>query len=166
MRRLRSEHKTEIGAEESPMKFRPFGIALGFVIVTLAAGLAFAQGGRSSLSGVVQDAQGGVLPGVTVVVTDPTGTKMPTVTNEKGVFSVPSIAAGTYTVTLTMSGFKTTVLEKVVVIAASPLSLNVTMTLGGMEETVEVSASSPLVQTQSTTVTTTLTPTPSRSSPW
>ncbi len=138
------------------MTSRVLRIALALSIIHAIAGVAFAQGGRSSISGTVQDPQGGVLPGVTVVVTDPTGTKHPTVTNEKGVFSVPSIAAGIYSVTLTLSGFKTTVLDKVAVVAASPANLNVTMTLGGMEETVEVSASTALVQTQSTTVTTTL----------
>ena len=119
------------------------------------AGLASAQG-RSGISGVVKDEQGGVLPGVTVVATDPTGTNLNTITNEHGVFAFPSIPAGTYKVTLTLSGFKQTVLDNVVAVAASSAAVNVTLTVGGMEETVQVTAETALIQSQATTVTTTL----------
>lgn len=138
------------------MKFKPFGIVFAAIVLLLMPSLASAQGARSSLSGVVQDSQGGVLPGVTVVLTDPTGTTMQLVTNEKGLFSAPSISSGTYKVTMTLEGFKTVLLDKVIVAAASPATLNVTMVVGGVEQMVEVKAYTGLVQTQSATVATTL----------
>ena len=138
------------------MGVRALRLGVVVAVIHIAAALAYAQGGRSSLSGVVRDADGGVLPGVTVVITDPTGTKTQTLTNGSGVFSVPSISAGTYAVTLTLEGFKTMVLDKVVVVAAAPSNLTITMAIGGLEETIQVSAASELVQTQATTVTTTL----------
>jgi len=138
------------------MKLRLWRVAAAVAVLTMTAGAVFAQGGRSAISGVVKDEQGGVLPGVTVVATDPTGTKLTTVTNENGVFSFPAIPAGTYSLSLTLSGFKQALLDKVAVVAASPASVNITMAIGGMEEKVEVFAETALIQTQSTTVATTL----------
>ena len=138
------------------MKLSMLRASIMVALLTISATLAFAQGGRSAISGVVKDEQGGVLPGVTVVATDPTGTKLTTVTNQSGVFSFPSVSTGTYKVSLTLSGFKQTVLDSVVVVAAQPASVNITMAVGGMEEKVEVVANTVLIQSQSTTVATTL----------
>lgn len=138
------------------MKVRLFGVATLIALLASLPDAAWAQGGRSSISGVVKDEQGGVLPGVTVIATDPTGTDMTAVTNESGVFSFPSISAGTYRVTLTLSGFMQTVVDRVVAVAASSASVNVTMKIGGMEEKIQVSAQTELIQSQSTTVATTL----------
>ena len=132
-----------------------FGLALLLVVATLLSALAYAQGTRSTLSGVVSDSGGGVLPGVTVVVTsEQTGTKQTAVTNERGIYSVPALDPGSYSLAFTLSGFKTTTATKVTVVAGSPASLNATMDVGAMEETVTVSVTSELVQTQSTTVAT------------
>ena len=138
------------------MKLGLWRISSVISIVLITVSIAFAQGGRSAISGVVKDEQGGVLPGVTVVATDATGTNLNAVTNENGVFAFPSIPAGTYKVTLTLNGFKQTVLDNVVAVAASSAAVNVTLTVGGMEETVEVIAETALIQSQATTVTTTL----------
>ena len=73
-------------------------LVLAWALVCLSAAPAFAQ--TSSLSGVVVDSNGGVLPGVTVVVKSvATGTTYDAVTNTEGVFSVPALDAGAYTVT-------------------------------------------------------------------
>jgi hypothetical protein len=61
----------------------------------------------SSLSGVVADAGGGVIPGATVIVkNNGTAEAFETVTNSAGAFSVPSLPAGTYTVTVSLAGFR------------------------------------------------------------
>src|SRR5690242_14287262 len=80
-------------------------LTIAFLVLLPGGGRLFAQGARSSLSGVVKDTDGGVLPGVEVAVKDPTGTELKTITNERGVFSVPSIPPGTYSVTLSLPGF-------------------------------------------------------------
>ena len=76
---------------------------------------ALAQGGATaSLSGVVVDPAGGVIPGATVVVkNDATGATFDSVTNGSGAFSVPALDAGTYTVTVSLEGFKTAVVNAV-----------------------------------------------------
>ena len=93
-----------------------------FVLVVLSCALAFAQSTvRSSLSGVVSDSNGGVIPGATVVVTNTaTGVSSTTVTNSAGAFSVPSLDPGTYSVTVSLSGFKTVVIKEVVLVAGAP----------------------------------------------
>jgi hypothetical protein len=140
------------------MQARWFRFALLFVVTALMSASAYAQGTRSTLSGVVMDTDGGVLPGVTVVVTSgQTGTKFTAITNERGIYSVPALDAGAYTATFTLSGFKTTTAEKVVVVAGNPASLNVTMGVGAMEDKVSVTANGGLVQTQNTTVATVMT---------
>jgi siroheme synthase len=75
----------------------------------LAAAPAWAQGtATSALSGVVTDGSGGAVPGATVVVkNNATSVTFQTVTNSTGQFSFPALAAATYTVTVSLSGFKT-----------------------------------------------------------
>jgi hypothetical protein len=130
--------------------------AMMSIVVSAAA---FAQGGRtaSSIIGTVTDASGAVIPGASVVVKNAaTGTEFTATTNEQGGFTIPAIDPGTYTVTVTLSGFKTAVANDVVVNAATPASVRVKMEVGGLEETVTVNSASEIVQTQSAAVSTTL----------
>lgn len=136
------------------MEARLFRLGLSFVLAVLTAASVSAQGTRSTLSGVVTDGDGLVLPGVTVVVTSEQGTKLTAVSNEQGIYSVPALDPGTYSVTFTLSGFTTATANGVSVIAGVPASLNMKMGIGGLEETVNVSATGNLIQTQSTTVAT------------
>ncbi|HEY0876732.1 MAG TPA: TonB-dependent receptor [Vicinamibacterales bacterium] len=118
-----------------------------------------AQGGStaSSIIGTVTDTSGGVIPGAEVLVkNDATGIEFNAITNEQGGFTVPAIDPGTYTVTVTLMGFKTAVLNKVVVNAATPTSVRARLEVGGLEETVVVSGGSEIIQTQSAAVTTTI----------
>src|SRR5919106_2958130 len=91
-------------------------LAWAVFLVVLAASGAFAQGASTaSISGVVVDSAGAVVPGANVVVRNvATGETFNAVTSGEGVFSVPSMITGTYTVTVTLDGFKTVVLNNVV----------------------------------------------------
>ena len=118
---------------------------------------AFAQGGSQSLSGTVVDSGGGVIPGATVSAKNTaTGQTLEVVSNESGVFSIPGIAVGTYSVTVTLSGFKTAVLNDVRIITGTPASIKAVLEIGALNETVEVSSRAELVQSQSATVSSTL----------
>jgi anti-sigma factor RsiW len=100
---------------------------------------------RASLSGVVTDSGGGLIPGATVVVrNDATGGAFNVVSSGAGVFSVPGLNRGTYTVTISLAGFKTLVLSDVVV-AASPASVKAALEVGDVAETVTVTAASSVV---------------------
>ena len=119
---------------------------------------AYAQGsGTTSLSGVVTDTDGGVIPGATVIVkNDATGVSYETVSSSTGAFTVPALDAGTYTATVSLSGFKTAIVSNIRILTATPASINVKLDVGALSETVEVRAASTLVQTQSTAVTSTI----------
>ncbi|MDO8681064.1 MAG: carboxypeptidase-like regulatory domain-containing protein, partial [Acidobacteriota bacterium] len=119
---------------------------------------AFAQGAStSSISGVVVDSERAVVPGADVVIKNQgTGETFNTITSGQGVFSVPSLITGTYTVTISLSGFKNVVIENVVVNAGVPASLRATLEVGGLTEQVIVQSNAELVQSQSATVSTTL----------
>ena len=125
-------------------------------LLCVSASMAFAQAGQS-VSGIVVDAAGGVIPGASVAVrNNATGESFEAVTNEAGTFSVPAIAVGTYTVTIALQGFKTTVVNDVRVLTATPASVTATMEVGSLAETIEVKAGSELIQTQSSTVSSTI----------
>jgi hypothetical protein len=140
----------------------------GLLLLTSAAVPAFAQGSaRSSLSGVVVDSNGGVVPGATVVIrNNATAVSLQLITNGSGVFSAPALDAGVYTVTVTLSGFKTVLISDVRLVAATPANLSgITLAVGNLVETVEVRAAAELVQTQTATVSSTLTVTQIHSLP-
>src|ERR671912_1794126 len=125
------------------------------VLVTVAAAPAHAQ--SSSLTGVVTDSAGGVVPGATVsVVNNATKVANESVSNAAGQFSFPGLPIGTYTVTVSLAGFKTFVANDVRLLGGQPGNVNATLSVGDLTEKVEVKAGSELVQTQSTAVSSTL----------
>lgn len=134
-------------------------LVLPLAIIVLASAVVYAQGGATaSLSGIVVDSGGGVIPGAAVSVrNNTTGTTTEVFTNERGIFSVPALEVGTYTVTITLQGFKTAIISNVRVAAASPADVKAVLEIGALEETVVVQGQSELVQTQSATVSSTMT---------
>ena len=132
--------------------------ALVCLLAALASTNAFAQGSTTTaLSGVVIDAAGGAIPGATVVVkNNATSVSQETVSNGTGQFSFPVLDAGTYTVTVSLSGFKTFVANEVRLLAARPGEVTAKLEIGALTETVEVKAGTELVQTQTTAVAATL----------
>jgi hypothetical protein len=111
----------------------------------------------ASITGVVVDSDGGVIPGATVTVkNNATGESFTAITTGQGAFTVPSIITGTYTVVVSLEGFKAVVLENVVVNAGAPAAVRATLEVGGLTEQVIVQSNAELVQTASATVSTTL----------
>jgi hypothetical protein len=127
-------------------------------LVLAASVVAMAQSSSTSISGIVIDTGGGVLPGANVVVkNNANSATFETITNSAGAFSVPSLDPGTYTVTVSLAGFKTAVVNDVRLLASRPGEIKVSLEVGALTETVEVKAATELVQTQSSTVTSTIT---------
>jgi hypothetical protein len=124
--------------------------------MAMVSTLAHAQG-TSSISGLVVDSSGGVVPGADVVVkNNGTNAVYTAVTGESGAFSVPMLNPGTYTVTVSLMGFKTVVLNDVVLNTGVPASVRATLEPGAVEETVVLNAAAEIIQTRSSAVTTTL----------
>jgi len=130
--------------------------AVGMLVVGTPT--AFAQGGvTSTLTGTVVDSSGAVIPGASIIVKRAdTGVSTESVSNAEGQFTIPALNAGTYTVTASLSGFKTVTVNNVVVNAGVPAGVKVTMEVGGIEEQVVVQAGAEIVKTQASTVSTTL----------
>jgi hypothetical protein len=113
---------------------------------------ASAQITTGNVTGTVHDAQGGVVPGATVTLIDEArGTKSaPATTNENGSYVFPNVTPATYTVEVTMDGFKTAQRKGLPVSGGDRVSVPaITLEVGGQAETVTVTAEAPLVQAQS-----------------
>ena len=124
-------------------------LLLGTVLAA-AAPPALAQESRGSISGTVKDNSGGALPGVTVTATKKdTNQATSAVTNEAGSFNLLFLQPGMYAVTAELSGFKKTIRDNVEVRVNDRMGIDLSMEIGGIEETVTVTAESPLLETRS-----------------
>jgi hypothetical protein len=140
------------------MRHKSPTLALALLLLAFVARPVWAQGtATSSITGVVADTAGGVVPGATVTVkSESTGAESRTVTSTTGAFTVPALNVGIYTVTVTLQGFKTAVLKAVQVSAGSPATVRVKLEIGGVSETIVVEGGTEVVQTQSASVSTTV----------
>ncbi len=132
-------------------------VSLAAALTLVSSAPAIAQGGpTSSISGTVVDSGGGAIPGASVTVKSEAGASFETVSNAEGVFSVPALRAGTYAVSVTLSGFKTAVISDIRVLPGSPVSLKPVLEVGRMEDTITVMSSAELINTQTPAVSATL----------
>jgi hypothetical protein len=104
-----------------------------------------------AINGKVVDASDAVLPGVTVTISAPQmqGTQT-AVTNEEGNYRFPGIPPGTYRVQYELPGFSVVVREGIRVTLGFTATLNVTMQVSSLQETVTVTGASPVVDVSST----------------
>ncbi|MDE3153606.1 MAG: TonB-dependent receptor [Acidobacteriota bacterium] len=128
-------------------------VALVVATALLAAVPAWAQNVSSRLTGTVKDAQGAVLPGVTVTATSPAliGSQV-AVTETNGSYQFPSLPSGTYTLKFELAGFQPFTRQSINLGLGQTLSIDATLQLASLKETVQVTAESPIVDTQSTAV--------------
>ena len=111
------------------------------------AGPTAAQMNTGTLSGIVRDASGGVLPGATVVAAQPdSGLTEQRVTDIEGRFFLSSLAIGEWQVTVSLAGFRSFVQSGVEIEIGRNLELQYTLELGQVEEAVVVTAPAPLLQ--------------------
>lgn len=120
-------------------------VLVGLLLAVASTSGAQVQSG--TIYGVVQDQQGGVLPGVTLTLSssDRTATF---VTQNDGRFRFLNLPPGTYTVNAALSGFTTIVRENVVIVVGSNAEIPITMKVAALAETVTVSGESPIVDTK------------------
>src|SRR6185436_15826230 len=125
-------------------------VAMALALFVILPATAFAQ---ASLSGLVKDSSGGVLPGVTVEASSPvliekirTG-----VTDSTGLYRIPDLPPGTYKLTFTLPGFSTVSREGVEVAGAGVTTINADMRVGTVSETITVVGETPVVDTQTST---------------
>jgi hypothetical protein len=130
------------------MKSRHSAVALVAAgLLTIAGPPLLAQEFRGSIGGTVTDPTGGALPGAKIKVTnEATGTVLEAQTNAEGRYVVPFLIPATYTVEVSAEGFKSTSQKGVVLQVQDKLTLKFKLDVGGQEETVEVVASTPVLQ--------------------
>jgi len=123
--------------------------ALALAVAAIGEGTAFAQ----AIAGVVRDASGGVMPGVTVEASSPALIEKTrtAVTDGEGQYKIISLSPGTYSVTFTLTGFNTVKREGIEITNDFTAGVNAEMKVGSIEETITVSGQSPLIDTQSVT---------------
>ena len=124
-------------------------IALALIAI-LTPALVFAQ---ASITGVVRDTSGAVLPGVTVEASSPALIEKvrSTVTNDTGQYRLENLRPGTYSVTFSLGGFSTIRRDGVELQGSFSATISVDMRVGEIAETVMVSGESPIVDVQNTT---------------
>jgi len=119
------------------------------VIVLLANAAAWAQA-TAQVSGTVRDSSGGVLPGVTVTVTQTgTGFSRTVVTENGGTYVVPNLPTGPYKLEASLQGFRTYAQTGIVLQVNGNPTINVTLAVGDVAETISVEGAAPLVDVRS-----------------
>jgi hypothetical protein len=122
----------------------PAAFILVLVMTTAVAGQSTAING--TIEGTVKDDQGGVLPGVTVTVTNvDTGDTRTVVTNESGLYRAPLLPLGTYRVAAELQGFKKFEQTGITLRAGQAAVIDVGLSVGTVQETVTVTGDAPLV---------------------
>src|SRR6202047_3850421 len=122
------------------------------VFFFLATGLAWA-GISGSISGIVTDPSGSVIPNATVIATNTqTGTNFTIKTDEKGFYSFPDLAVGDYDVEVQQTGFKTYRQTAIHIDANAAIRVDVKLAIGEVSEKVLVTSEAVHVETQSTQI--------------
>ena len=120
---------------------------VGVLSLLISTATATAQQ-RGSVSGRVLDAGGLVLPGATVTLTEQnTGFSRTVVTAENGAYAVPNLDPGVYSLVAELSGFAPVTRSGLRLTAGSAITADVTLPVAGLQESIQVTAETPLVQT-------------------
>src|SRR5262245_15185250 len=122
-----------------------------FALVLLTPSV-LAQVAGATLSGTVADAQGAAIPDAKISITNiATGVTANTTTNSVGAYTVPNLNAGDYQVRASASGFNSTVAQLTLTVGQKQ-ELNLALTVGQLEQAVEVTAAAPQVELTSSTI--------------
>src|SRR5260221_483066 len=124
-----------------------------FVLYMFCASLMFAQVSGATLTGTVTDASGATIPQAQVVITNvSTGVTRNVTTDSAGFYTAPNLLPGTYEVRITATGFSTAVQKGISLTVGAQQALNITMQVGQVSQTVEVTTEAPTVELTSSTL--------------
>src|SRR6267142_5982318 len=128
------------------MRIRQIGWVLPLLLATALPVLA--QQGTSEIGGRVADEQGAVLPGVSIVITnEETGVFRDLTSGSDGSYFASQLTPGRYRISATLAGFRAFERGGLLLAVGKTLTIDATLALGGLAETVRVNAESPLVDT-------------------
>ncbi|MBI4875753.1 MAG: TonB-dependent receptor [Acidobacteria bacterium] len=133
-----------------PSARRAASVAAIFLLLILTCGPLGAQSERGTIAGNILDPTGAAVPGAKVaIVNKATNVAASTASNEVGAYAVPNLSPGDYSLRVEREGFKAASITGIVLNAASNVRADVTLEVGGTQQTVEVSASALVLQTDS-----------------
>jgi hypothetical protein len=120
-------------------------------ILVLGLGLpALAQSGRGTITGVVKDPSGAVVPGADITITEKdTGVVTRTVSTQAGAYRAPYIPPGTYKITAALAGFKTATADNIQVMVGQTVTVDFSLEVGQVSDQVTVMAETPLLESSS-----------------
>lgn len=125
------------------------------LIALLTLNIAAAQTTNGTISGIVLDPSGMAIPGAEIlIVNDATGVRYPSATNSEGIYAVSNLPPGSYRIQISKYGFKALIKPDLVLQTQGALAINFTLPVGADSETVTVTGGSPLINTQSGSVST------------
>src|SRR5215472_7949506 len=120
------------------------------VFLLLCVTSAFAQFDTASVVGTVRDASGAVVPDAKVTLTNTaTGVSAMRMSNAEGLYEFVTVRPGTYVATAEKQGFSLALVDNVEVQVAARLRVDLQMAVGQLSEKIEVTAATPLVETES-----------------
>jgi hypothetical protein len=129
------------------LRARCFWTVCSFLLLSTVA---LAQRDLGTVTGTVADPQGAAIPNAKVTITEQTtGVSSPTQTNDSGNYTMPTLRPGIYTVTVEAAGFQKAQQKDIVVNPGAPTGVDITLQVGNVNQTVEVTAAAPLLQTES-----------------
>jgi len=131
------------------MQQRALRVLLLLGLVALSPSMVHAQ----ALAGAVRDPSGAILPGVTVEAASPALIEKvrSVVTDGTGVYRIVDLRPGTYTLTFTLPGFNTVARTGIELSGSGTVTVNIEMSVGGLEETITVAGETPVVDVQNAT---------------
>src|SRR6202521_1989131 len=130
-----------------------FVSAMVLMIGLLASIPAYSQAVGATLVGTITDESHGAIPKATVSIANvATGVTTTVTTNADGIFSAPNLLPGNYQATVSADGFQKTVQNGIVLTVGAQQVLNITMKVGSVSQSVEVTTEAPDVQLASSTI--------------
>src|SRR6185312_5866263 len=141
---------------ESSMRI-VYRVGLAVLLCLFGGAALYAQLTSATLTGQVTDSSKAVVPGASVVATETeTGTAYQAVTNEQGNYVLPNLLPGTYNVTVSMNGFASSTQRNLTVTVGAHQTLDVTLNVGSVSQSVSVNATGTSVEVQTPTVSTSI----------
>ncbi len=134
---------------------RATGLAVG--VVFLAACFAWCQAPTGGIAGAVYDQSGGSVPGAKMILrSEATGAERAATTSTAGAYEFPQLLPGAYSLTAEAKGFRRMVQHNIMVDVGAVVHLDITLDVGSLEETVEVTAEAPLIEPEKTSISNTV----------
>ena len=122
-------------------------ILLSCLLILILGLPALAQSARGTITGLVRDPSGAIVPGADITVTEKaTGIVTRTVSTEAGAYRAPYIPPGNYRITASLAGFKTAVADNIQVLVGQTVTVDFNLEIGQLSDQVTVLAQTPLLE--------------------